>query len=161
MRPKKTTNNYKDKKVFFIDVTVARSWKIRAGQYVKLWMPFFSFRSFFQSHLYIIVYWTGGTSLFLCFLIEAQDSFTRKIFERVYKIDSFQIKPDEKRHIPLENFYRAWLSGSHGSGAPVEEYGSVLIIATGIDIAAQLPYLKELISDFNYCQVRTRRIYLV
>lgn len=35
------------------------------------------------------------------------------------------------------------------------------MIATGIGIAAQLPYLKELIWGFNYCNIRTRRIYLV
>jgi NAD(P)H-flavin reductase len=161
LRPKKTTNNYKGKEVFFIDITVARSWKVRAGQYVNLWMPFFSLRSLFQSHPYMIVYWTRGTSLSLCLLVEAQGGLTRKIFERAYEVDSFQMKPGEERHIPLENFHRAWLSGPHGSGAPVGEYGSVLMIATGIGIAAQLPYLKELISGFNYCQVRTRRIHLV
>jgi len=61
----------------------------------------------------------------------------------------------------VDQFYRAWLSGPYGHGAPVGESGSVLLIATDIGIAAQLPYLKELISGFNHYQVRTRRIDLV
>ena len=35
------------------------------------------------------------------------------------------------------------------------------MVATGIGIAAQLPYLKELIKGFNNCETRTRRIHLV
>ncbi len=161
LRPKRSKDNYSGKDTLFIDITVPRAWNVRAGQYVNLWMPFFSLRSMFQSHPYMIVYWTEGTSLSLCFLVEAQGGLTRKLFERAYEVDSFQMKPGEERQIPLEHFHRAWLSGPHGHGAPVGEFGSVLMIATDIGIAAQLPYLKELISGFNHCQVRTRRIHLV
>lgn len=71
------------------------------------------------------------------------------------------MKPSEERQISLKHFHRAWLSGLHGHGAPVGEFGNVLMIATDIDIVAQLPYLKELISGFNHCQVRTRCIHLM
>ncbi len=39
----------------------------------------------------------------------------------------------------------AFFSGLHCSGAPIGDYGKVLIVATGFGIAAQLPFLKELI----------------
>ena len=39
----------------------------------------------------------------------------------------------------------ALFSGPHGSGAPIGDYGKVLMVATGFGIAAQLPLLKELI----------------
>lgn len=46
----------KVKESMFIDIPLARPWKIRAGQYVNFWMPFFSFRSFLQSHPFMIIY---------------------------------------------------------------------------------------------------------
>ncbi|KAL9126744.1 MAG: hypothetical protein Q9217_004251 [Psora testacea] len=55
----------------------------------------------------------------------------------------------------------ALFSGPHCSGAPIGDYGKVLLVATGFGIAAQLPLLKELIQGFNRSQVRTRTIHLV
>ena len=52
-------------------------------------------------------------------------------------------------------------SGPHGKAIPIGDYGKVLMIATGFGIAAQLPYLKELVSGFNNYQVRTREVRLV
>ena len=59
------------------------------------------------------------------------------------------------------DFRLAIISGPHGSGISVGDYGKVLMIATGFGIAAQLPYLKELVHGFNSYQVRTREIRLV
>ena len=146
----------------FIDIPLTRPWKVRAGQYVNLWMPFFSLRSFLQSHPFMIVYWTEGTAPSLYFLIQPQDGLTRKMYHRAHEVGSFNLAHDEhSRELPEGCFHLAWISGPHGSGAPVGEYGSVLMIATGIGIAAQLPYLKELIWGFNHCETRTRRIHLV
>ena len=39
----------------------------------------------------------------------------------------------------------AFFSRPHYLGAPISNYGKVLIVATGFGIAAQLPFLKELI----------------
>jgi len=35
----------------------------------------------------------------------------------------------------------------------LDDYSSVIMITTGLEIAAQLPYLKELIKDYNNCKV--------
>ena len=43
----------------------------------------------------------------------------------------------------------------------VDEYESVLMIASGFGIAAQLPYLKRLIHGHNAREVRARQILLV
>jgi NAD(P)H-flavin reductase len=43
----------------------------------------------------------------------------------------------------------------------MEEYETVLIVASGFGIAAQLPYLKRLIHGYNAREVRARRIHLV
>lgn len=41
------------------------------------------------------------------------------------------------------------------------DYGSVTMVATGLGIAAQVPYLKELIKGYNNCKVRTQQIQLI
>ena len=55
----------------------------------------------------------------------------------------------------------ALFSGLHGTSAPVGEYETVLMVASGFSIAAQLSYLRQLIYKYNACKTRTRRIYLV
>ena len=59
------------------------------------------------------------------------------------------------------DFRLAIFSGPHGKAVSIGDYGKVLMIATGFGIAAQLPYLRELVSGFNNYQVRTREIRLV
>ncbi|KAL9132042.1 MAG: hypothetical protein Q9217_000170 [Psora testacea] len=59
------------------------------------------------------------------------------------------------------DFRLAIFSGPHGTVISVGDYGKVLMIAAGSGIAAQLPYLKELVRGFNNYQVRTREIRLV
>ena len=59
------------------------------------------------------------------------------------------------------DLYIAFFSVPHCSGALIGDYGKVLMIATGFGIAAQLPFLKELIQGFNRSEARTRNIHLV
>jgi len=42
-----------------------------------------------------------------------------------------------------------------------EEYKTMIMFATGIGIAGHIPYIKDLISGYNNCQVQTRRILLI
>jgi len=35
----------------------------------------------------------------------------------------------------------------------LDNYNSVIMVAMGLGIAAQLPYLKKLIKDYNNCKV--------
>ncbi|KAL9101088.1 MAG: hypothetical protein Q9163_003618 [Psora crenata] len=59
------------------------------------------------------------------------------------------------------DFRLAIFSGPHGTGVSVGDYGKVLMIAVGFGIAAQLPYLKELVRGFNNYQVLTREVRLI
>ncbi|KAK1989752.1 hypothetical protein LX36DRAFT_676348 [Colletotrichum falcatum] len=55
----------------------------------------------------------------------------------------------------------ALFGGPHGTSIPVTDYDVVLMVASGYGIAAQLPYLKKLIYEFNSRKACTRRIHLV
>ena len=151
----------KRKNILFIDIIVARPWKVRAGQYINLGVPTFSLRSIFQSHSFIVACWIESISLYLCALVKPQDGLTRQFFERAHEVNSFFLSSREDRQISRDRFYHVWISESHEFGASVEEYNNILMIATGIEIAAQLLYVKKLIWGFNHCNVRIRRIHLV
>jgi NAD(P)H-flavin reductase len=55
----------------------------------------------------------------------------------------------------------AFIDGPYGIQHRFGDYGTVIMLATGIGIAGHIPYIKDLISGYNNCEVRTRRILLV
>lgn len=139
---------YKKGKAVSLSLSVPRPWNIRAGQYINLWIPGVSFRSFvtLQSHPFTIASWTSGKAMSLDFLIEPRAGFTKLLAQVAER---------------SERPYIAFFSGPHGTPVPVGSFGSVMMVASGFGIAAQLPYLKELIEGYNRCEVRTRRIHLI
>ena len=166
-------------------ILTPRPWKIKAGQHINVWIPSISLWSFLQSHPFTIASWSEGKNPSLDFLIEPRDGFTRKLFERATeykgnislrgmeegrerqsKADDTDKRPfgdarDSQSSSKSSDFRIAFFSGPHCSGAPIGNYGKVLMVATGFGIAAQLPFLKELIEGFNRSEVRTRNIHLV
>lgn len=61
----------------------------------------------------------------------------------------------------LSNLRLALFSGPHGLSAPLAEFETVLLMASGLGIVTQLSYLRHLIRGYNDFQVRTRRIHVV
>ena len=164
----------------------SRPWKVKAGQHINVWIPSVSWWSFLQSHPFTVASWSDKGKPGLDFLIEPRDGFTRKLFDRApeYERGSVSLNGMEEGHEPQlkaddmekrpfgkarsyedgsgpSSLHIALFSGPHCSGAPIGDYGKVLLVASGFGIAAQLPLLKELIQGFNRSQVRTRTIQLV
>lgn len=81
-------------------------------------------------------------------LIEPRDGFTHRLLRHA-------------KETPSKTNYLVLFSGPHSSATPMGGYGSILMIATGFGIAAQLPNLKALIDGYKRCEVVTRRIHLV
>lgn len=104
--------------------------------------------SFLHTHPFMIASWTEGTAPGLFLLVSPKNGFTRKLLQyaRPYSEDS------------ADSDYRiAWFSGPHGRPMDLGQYGSVIMFATGLGIAAQLPHLKDLIKGYSNASVRTRR----
>ena len=59
------------------------------------------------------------------------------------------------------NLCLALFSGAHGLSAPLADFETVFLVASGLGIAAQLPCLRQLIRGYNDFRVRIRRIHLV
>jgi NAD(P)H-flavin reductase len=55
---------------------------------------------------------------------------------------------------------RAIIEGPYGKEIHLDEYGTVLLFVTGISIASQLPYIKQLLENFHNYDAKTRRIAL-
>ena len=64
-----------------MSLNVPRPLKIKAGQYVNVWIPSISFWSFLQSHPFTIASWTEGErGITLDLMIEPRRGFTQKLF---------------------------------------------------------------------------------
>ncbi|KAK5073275.1 hypothetical protein LTR51_005917 [Lithohypha guttulata] len=119
-------------------------WTIRPGQYVYVTVPALGSRYLFQQHPFWIASWRQDADrrfLRLDLLIKERRDFTSRLSN------------DEARVV--------WVSGPFGRPQPFGEYGTVLMFATDIGIAAHLPYLKSLKESWAQARVRTRRIVLV
>lgn len=137
-----------------ITILLPRPWTIRAGERINLGVPHVGIFYLFQSHPFTISWWDddrNGRATSISLLFRPRSGFTRKILERV--------EPNRE--------CGAWIDGPFGpcpvgglSGA-IGDYGHVFMVATGIGIAAQLPYIKEIIMGHNRRSVRTQRISLV
>jgi len=55
---------------------------------------------------------------------------------------------------------RAIVEGPYGKEIHLDECGTVLLFATGIGIAGQLPYVKQLLENFHNYDAKARRIAL-
>jgi predicted ferric reductase len=121
--------------------------KFEAGRYINLWIPSISFWSFFQTHPFMIVSWAATAQDTLDLLVEPRRGLTRELLDhakRRYNIN------------PIVMF-----SGPHGMDVAMDEYESVLMVASGFGIAALLPYLKKLIYSYNNRVGRARRIHVI
>ena len=130
-----------------LQVTVPRPWKVRAGEYVFIWLPEVNLWSPFQSHPFIVTWWNNdidGKATNVYLLVKPENGVSRKV----------------GRHAGACAL-RSWIDGPYGQTKDVGNFGSVLMFASGIGIAAQIPYLKELIRGYKECTVRTKRILLV
>jgi predicted ferric reductase len=129
-----------------VHITVPRPWKVRAGQYIYLCLPRVG-HSFLQSHPFMITWWFSnihGNADQLVLLIEPKSGFTAEL-----------------QHHQESEPLLAWIDGPYGQEREIGDYGSVVMFATGMGIAAHMPYLKELIHGRQECKVRTGRISLI
>ena len=80
---------------------------------------------------------------------------TKNITQLKFSYKDYKDKPQ------VSDFCLMIISEPHGSGISVSDYRKILMIITEFSIAAQLPYLKELVHEFNSYQVWMWEIQLV
>ena len=138
---------HKANDAFCLEIDVRRSWNVRAEQYVYIWMSFCSFWSLFQSHSFMITWWSQNAhdrveKIYL--LIKFRYEFTRKLL----------------KHLNASTL-RTWVDDSYDKEKNLENFESVLMFASEIDIVAQISYIKKLFANIKKFKVRTRSILLM
>ncbi|KAH8430048.1 NADPH oxidase family protein [Aspergillus melleus] len=122
------------------ELRLPRPWAVRAGERVTLGVPAVGLFYFFQAHPFSITWWEenqDGKADRVFLLFRARTGFTRKAI--------MCLEPDRE--------YWAWIDGPFGPSAvyrcgatrDLGDYGHIFMVTTGIGIAAQLPYMKELV----------------
>jgi predicted ferric reductase len=130
-----------------VRLTLSRPWNFRAGQFVYLHIPGVSRAAFMQSHPFYVSWWYRDTddNYVVVFIIQRMRGFTGNIF--LHSSNDF-------------NQYRgmnAIIEGPYGRELSLESYGTVVLFATGIGIAGQLPYVKQLLEGYHNYEVKTRK----
>lgn len=129
-----------------VTLQLARPLKVKAGQYISLWIPSASLGSAAQTHPFTVISWSEKPQKHLHLFIEPRGGFTKSLCTL-------------SDHGPATR--KAMFSGPYGKQLPVHLYENVVMLATGFGIAAHLPYLRKLIHDQNSRTTLTRRIHLV
>ncbi|KIW09750.1 hypothetical protein PV08_11850 [Exophiala spinifera] len=129
-------------------VHLCKPLSIEPGQYINLWMPSVGLGAFWQSHPFMVASWSTEPQKCLEIFIQPRRGITRDLLQTA--------RPDG----PFE-YKWAMFSGPHGNTVPVGQCETVLLIADGVGIASQVPYLKKLIHGYHDRRVVTRRIHLI
>lgn len=137
------------------ELNIPRPWNFRAGERINLTVPL-GMLSLFQAHPFVITWWENhgegnGGSVFL--LLRPRSGFTKKL--------GTHIEPGKQCFALIDGPYGPSSIRSLGYYSQVGDYGHIFMAATGVGIAAHIPYIKELIDGRKRGQIRTQRIVLV
>ncbi|KAI9772408.1 MAG: hypothetical protein M1840_000611 [Geoglossum simile] len=133
-----------------VHVKISRPWKFRAGQFVYLCIPGLGYSGFAQSHPFAVSWWyrdRNGND-FIVFIIQSGKGFTRNLLLH------------SNHNLGERIEMRTNIEGPYGKDLQLGSYSTVLLFATGVGIAGQLPYVKELLNGYYNCKVVTRKITL-
>ncbi|KAL3459618.1 hypothetical protein BJX64DRAFT_291124 [Aspergillus heterothallicus] len=140
--------------IVHVTLNLPRPWMVRAGERVNLGVPSLGVFYFFQTHPFTITWWEendDGSAFSIALMFRARAGFTWKLYTN-----------------PGQDYW-AWIDGpfgpsivqEYGLSRDVGDYGHILMVTSGIGIAAQLPYIKELLQRRQQAEIRTQKISLV
>ncbi|OJD21792.1 hypothetical protein ACJ73_06865 [Blastomyces percursus] len=125
-----------------------RPFRPRPGQFLYLRILTMHRLSAFQSHPFTIVWHNGigrGHADSVSLLATDREDFTRMLLRRAN----------------AENSFLACVEGPYGDTINLSHFGCILMFATGIGIAAQIPFIKEVVESRLRWESPTRRLAVV
>ena len=129
---------------------------IRPGQYINVCLPGVSFRSVLQSHPFYVCFARhhgGGTRLEM--MIEPQRGWTSKL------LLCARTNHTAEDEIASSELYATLFTGPHGWPICLDDYGTIVLIASGWGLMAQMPYLQALIHGCREGTVKAQRLHLI
>ena len=130
-----------------ICVALPRPLEVKAGQYVNLWLPMVSLLSWTQTHPFMITSWAPRKQNVLELFVQSHRGLTAKLRARAALEGSVS--------------YTAFVIGPYGHTERVNQYESVLAVASGFGIAGVIPHLRQLLYGYNTSTSRVRRVHFV
>ena len=137
--------------IFKISINLSRSLKVKAEQYINLWISSVSFWSFVQNHSFVMTSWAHEKQNRLNLFVESRKELTWELLYRV-EIDENEGATDSRLIL---------FSEPYEISASVSEYESILLIVAEFGMTAHLPYLKQLIHDYKTRKASTLWIHVV
>jgi predicted ferric reductase len=113
-------------------IPVNRPFTVYAGMWVYIWMPGVSPFSMFSSHPFMVTWWednSQGKATSISLLVQKKHGFTQKLVDQ---------QADE---------LLTWIDGPYGEPIDLSPYKNVLLVASGIGIASQISYIRELLKS--------------
>lgn len=123
----------------------------KAGQHINLYLPGLGLRSAFESHPYMILAETQDTpGRHWQLMVKSSRGWSRRLLERA-----------ERNSATDGRSYTAFFSGPHGRSVSVNEFGTVVLVATQWGIMAQLSYLQHLIQSSHDSCTKVQKACLI
>jgi predicted ferric reductase len=129
-----------------ITLPVPRPWIIKPPQYIYLWIPWLSFRSLFQTHPFSVAWWSEneeGQATSVSLLVKPQHGLTNRLMRS------------------SRNEFRVAIDGPYGKSIDTSRYGTLILLATGVGIAAQIPLIKQALAEYKAGRTSIQRIRLI
>lgn len=134
-----------------VRIHLQRPLRLKTGQFVSLWVPKISL---WRTQPFIVTSWSDQPLSSLELLIQPKRGLTEALLlEGQARVE---VRDQEAHQNRLVLF-----GGPSSRSVPAGSYEVVLLVASGFGIAAQLPYMKELVHGYNSRRIHTRRIHLV
>lgn len=129
-----------------VSIKLSRQWKPKAGQYIKLSAPSLSWNTFIQWHPFVISWYEiYDEEIFIDLIIREKRGFTALLGG----------KANTDREI------LALIDGPYGDGIQLRGYGTVLFFASGIGVAGELLYAKQILDDYDQRETNCREVHLI
>jgi len=127
-----------------VKIWLTSPWKVQAGQYVQVWIPGISL---FSTHPLVVAWWdedSQGRAIAIHLHVRARKGFTKGLVSG----------PE------TETSLQAWIDGPYGASRKLGNYATVILLCTGVGVANQIPYIKELLQCYREGSVRTKKVVL-
>ncbi|CAN9422773.1 unnamed protein product [Alternaria alternata] len=128
-----------------VKVRLPRPWKVRPGQYVYLTMMRPGFFSILQRHPFMVA---GSEAQDHDFQLRIQPraGFTSRLWTRT---------------LGGTREFSAFVEGPYGHGFDLQNFGTVVLFASGIGIVGHLAYIQKLVLDYRQSKTKTRDLLVV
>jgi predicted ferric reductase len=133
---------------FEVTLSVPRPFEFKPNQYIYLCVPGLTPGSFLKWHPFSISWWScndAGQAISLSLLVKPQHGLTQHLM---------RCPPSP------QDFYVA-IDGPYGQGIDTSQYGTLILLATGIGIAAQMPLIKQTLAEYKASRTSVRKICVI